>query len=395
MSTYDAVVVGARCAGAITAGLLARHGWSVLLVDKAHFPSDTVSTHIMFPNTIARLESLGILERLSSRHDIPSLRFHWRIIGNDLSGTFTPIDGHTTATCVRRLALDDVFVTWALDEGAETRFDAPLTGLVGSGSEDDPVRGAVLNGGEEVKARWVLGADGRASGVAGALGLEKKKPLEGEQAFLFAYFRGLPERDAVSLEVVQERGFMWSPCEDGITLLSVAGRPEITRGSHAERERAFEAGVRGFETSPTDEDLENADRISDLVVVPETMMRGFFRQAHGPGWALVGDAGHFKHPATAQGISDAVEQAVHLADSLTGADPDLEGLAAWRRERSTEHYEWSYLYGSWPNPDLAPAYLRGLASDPAAVQDWLDVFTRRHRPSVVDTPERLNAWFSN
>jgi 2-polyprenyl-6-methoxyphenol hydroxylase-like FAD-dependent oxidoreductase len=123
-------------------------------------------------------------------------------------------------------------------------------------------------------------------------------------------------------------------------------------------------------------------------------MRGFYRPANGPGWTLIGDAGHFKHPATAQGISDAVEQAVHLADSLDQQDPDLEHFHDWRRERSIEHYEWSYDYARWPRPDVAGPYMRGLSSDPEATQQWLDVFTRRHRPSVINTPERLSKWFA-
>ena len=65
--------------------------------------------------------------------------------------------------------------------------------------------------------------------------------------------------------------------------------------------------------------------ITGVRVVPETMLRGFFRPATGPGWALVGDAGHFKHPATAQGISDAIEQALHVADAVARSDPDLAG----------------------------------------------------------------------
>ena len=123
-------------------------------------------------------------------------------------------------------------------------------------------------------------------------------------------------------------------------------------------------------------------------------MRGFYRRSNGPGWALVGDAGHFKHPGTAQGISDAVEQAAYVADALTDHDPDLAGFHPWRRERSSDHYEFSFLYGSWPNVELADPYLRGMASDAEATQDWLDIFTRRTTPSDVDTPERLNRWFS-
>lgn len=395
MTTYDAVVVGARCAGSVLAGLLARQGWKVLLVDKALFPSDTVSTHVMFPNTLARFEELGILERLHARHRLPALYLRWRILDYELSATYTPIGGHSRGTCVRRIALDDVLVKWALDQGAEGRFGNRVTDLVGKGTVDDRARGVVLEGGEKIEARWIIGADGRASTVAGLLGLEKTKPMAGEMAFLFAYWRGLPDTEVGALDVDdQKNGMLWNPCEDGFHLLSIAGPPEITRGTAAQRERAYERALTLFPRSLPAAALEGAERVSDLVVVPETMMRGFFRQATGPGWALVGDSGHFKHPATAQGISDAVEQAVFVADAFNGADPDLSAYAEWRRKRTRGHYEWSFDYGRWPVLEVAHPYLSGLSSDAGAVQDWADVFSRLKSPSDVNTPERLAKWFS-
>ena len=395
MSAYDAIVVGARCAGSVVAGKLAREGHKVLLVDKATFPSDTASTHAMFPNTLARFASLGILERLHDRFEIAYLNFRWRILGYELAAPFTPVDGHGLATSIRRLSLDRVLVEWAQDAGARTRFGESIVGLVGTGADDDPVRGVTLASGEEIAARWVIGADGRASTVAGLLGLEKKKPMAGEMAYLMAYWRGLPRQDFAQLDVNHaHEGLMRNPSEDGTDLISVAGPPEITRGSYSDREKRYARGLAAFPDSFDVGLLEQAERISDLVVVPETMMRGFYRRANGPGWVLVGDAGHFKHPGTAQGISDAVEQAIYVADALAGADHGLEGFHEWRRQRSKEHYEWSFVYGSWPVPGVVEPYMQGLTSDPEAVQDWFDVFSRLKSPSEVNTPERLGRWMS-
>lgn len=394
MTAYDAVVVGARCSGSIVAGLLARAGWRVALVDKARFPSDTVSTHVLFPNTLARLEELGILERLVDRHDIPFMYPRWRMLGYELTGRYTPIGGHALGTSIRRVALDAVLVEWAVEAGPVARFGESVAALAGTGTSDDPVTGVVLAGGETLPARWVIGADGRASTVASLLGLEKTGPMAGDMAYLFGYWRGLPRSEVGTLDVNDSRqGLMHNPCEDGIALLSVAGPPEITRGSRADREKVFAEIARAFPESFDARLLDDAELISDLIVVPERMMRGFYRRANGPGWALVGDAGHFKHPATAQGISDAVEQGLHLAAALTNGDGDLTGYEEWRDDRSREHYEYSFTYGTWPNPQIAEPYMRGLSSDPAAVQDWLDTFTRLRRPSELNTPERLGRWF--
>ena len=392
MVTYDAVVVGARCAGSIVGGLLARAGWKVLIVDKATFPSDTVSTHFMFPNTLDRLDSLGILERIHSKHDVPGLLLRWTILGHELLTEWTPVGSHALGISVRRISLDQILVDWARDCGAEVRTGSKLAGLIGSGSDKDPVRGVVLEDGEEIQARWVVGADGRASTVATLLGLQKEHEMTGEQAYLFAYWRGLPRREFGSLDVKDRVGLMWNESEDGFHLLSVAGPPEITRGANPQREKVYAEGIAAFPEVIDPTEIEKAKRVSELVVVPETMMRGFFRRSDGPGWILVGDAGHFKHPGTAQGISDAVEQSVFVAEALQG--DDLSPYDEWRTKRSRGHYEWSFLYGSWPVPEVAHPYLAGLASDPEARRDWADVFTRRKRPKDVDTPERLGRWFS-
>lgn len=393
MRTFDAVVVGARCGGSTIAGQLARAGWKVLLVDRATFPSDTTSTHLLFPNSVARLAHLGILERLHDAHRIHEVDFGWTILGHDLSGTqFTPIDGFTKSMCVRRIALDQVFVDWAIACGAIPRFATKMTGLIGGRDPDDPVRGITLEGGEEVHARWVIGADGRASTVAAKLGLPKLHERSGDLSFLLAYYTGLPDRPLSVLHVRERSAIMWSRCQDDIHLVSLGGPPELTRGDAATRMRSFEQGIRAWPEVIDPADIDKAERVSDLVVVPETMMRGFFKQASGPGWALIGDAGHFKHPATAQGISDAIEQAVHVADSLNGDDPELSGYESWRDARAEGHYEMSFRFGRWPRPEVTHPYLAGMTSDPQAMQDWTDTFTRLKRPAEVDTPERLARW---
>ena len=125
---------------------------------------------------------------------------------------------------------------------------------------------------------------------------------------------------------------MSSPCEDGIHLLMVAGPADLTRGSATQREEAYRAALRRFHTVLNPRLLDGARRVSPLVVVPETMLRGFVRPATGPGWALVGDAGLFKHPVTAQGIGDALAQGWYVGTALSRGD-DLADYARWRDER--------------------------------------------------------------
>jgi flavin-dependent dehydrogenase len=125
------------------------------------------------------------------------------------------------------------------------------------------------------------------------------------------------------------------------------------------------------------------------------MLRGFFRRANGPGWALIGDAGHFKNPSTAQGISDAIEQSLHAAGELLDGER-LDGYEAWRDERAREHYEWSFDFARFPRPETSGPIFAGLAADPEAGQDLRDALSRRLRPrSDVFTEERLGRWLAD
>ncbi len=394
MEAADAVIVGARCAGSTLAIALAREGWDVLLVDRDTLPSETISTHMIFPNTLARFEQLGVLDTLRASHEVPTLDFRIVALGHDIVGGFTPIDGFDRCAAPRRSALDKAILDTAIAAGAKVRLDTRVAELIGAGTEEDPVSGVALDGGERIAARWVFGADGRASTVASRLDLEKTRPLAGEVSFLFAYWRGIPNDGwAVSAIKANEIVNRWAG-EDGTCLLIAWGDQEFTRGSSDERVERYLEELRRFPDVVPARALAEAEMISDLVVAPESLMRGYFRTPSGPGWALLGDACHFKHPATAQGIADAVEQAIYVSSALTSADASLGGYERWRDERAAEHYQWSFTWGAFPRPE-AERLFAGCASEPDAARDLCDSFSRRLEPSQVLTPERLARWYAD
>jgi 2-polyprenyl-6-methoxyphenol hydroxylase-like FAD-dependent oxidoreductase len=268
-----------------------------------------------------------------------------------------------------------------------------VVGIVGSGTEEDPVAGIELESGDRITAPWVFGADGRGSTVAGQLGLEKRDRLAGEFGILYGYWRGLPETGFMHMDVHQDEVLTWGPCEDDLHILTYNGPAEVTRGSAAERRRRYVEGVRRFPDTLSPDSLDAAEPVGEVHVAPESMMRGYYRRANGPGWALVGDSGHFKHPATAQGISDAVEQAVYLAKAVLGGG-DLDGYEAWRDERSAEHYKFSFDMGRFPRPEVADPIFAGIAADERAAQDFRDVLSRLVLPSEALSKERLRRWFA-
>ncbi len=388
------MIVGARCAGSTLADALAREGLDVLLVDRDTFPSETVSTHLIFPNTLARFEQLGVLDTLRAAHEVPTLDFRIVALGHDIAGGFTPIDGFERCAAPRRSALDKAILDTAIAAGANVRLGTRVVELIGAGTEEDPISGVVLEGGERIAARWVFGADGRASTVASWLDLEKTRPLAGEVSFLFAYWRGIPnDGSAVSAIKANEIVNRWAG-EDGTCLLIAWGDQEFTRGASDERMRRYLERLWRFSDVVPARALAEAQMISDLVVAPESLMRGYFRTPSGPGWALLGDACHFKHPATAQGIADAVEQAIYISSALTSADGTLGGYERWRDERAAEQYEWSFTWGAFPRPEAEPLFA-GWASEPDAARDLCDCFSRRLVPSQVLTPERLARWYAD
>lgn len=392
--SYDAVVVGARVAGTPVAARLAEQGWRVLLLDREPPPADTLSTHALFPNTLARLAELGALERIEAEHRVNLVEYAIRTFGHEVVGRFTPIGGFDRMAVITRPVLDPALLDVAVAAGAETRFGEKVTGLLGAGTEADPARGVVLESGEEIEARWVLGADGRVSTVARLLGLEKERPMAGEMAFMFGYWRGLPETDQFKIDVIEEGSLVWSPAEDDLSILILGVDPMLTRGDAARKQRTFVETLERYGDWFDPAWLERAEQVGGIRVAPETMLRGFFRQATGPGWALIGDAGHFKNPSTAQGISDAIEQSLHVAGELLDNER-LDGYEAWRDERAREHYEWSFDFARFANPETADPIFRGLVSDPEAGQNLRDALSRRLRPkSNVFTKERLDRWFS-
>ena len=160
---FDAIVVGARCAGSPLAMLLARRGCRVLLVDKAKFPSDTVSTHVIWQAGLARAKRWGLLDRIVAL-GAPKIR----TVGFDggdfaLSGTPPPADGVDYAIAPRRTLLDKVLVDAAVEAGAELREEVYVSEVVTESGRVTGVRGQAAGGAAlDERARIVIGADGTA-----------------------------------------------------------------------------------------------------------------------------------------------------------------------------------------------------------------------------------------
>jgi 2-polyprenyl-6-methoxyphenol hydroxylase-like FAD-dependent oxidoreductase len=165
---YDALVVGARCAGAATAMLLARRGLRVLAVDRGAPGTETLSTHALMRGGVLQLSRWGLLGRIAARGTPPIRRTSFHYGEEEVAIALRPGDGVDALYAPRRSVLDGVLADAAVEAGAELRHGATLLGLL-TGPGDRVTGGLVMDAeGElhQVSAGIVVGADGIGSAVA-------------------------------------------------------------------------------------------------------------------------------------------------------------------------------------------------------------------------------------
>lgn len=366
---YDAIVIGARCAGSPTAMLLARKGYRVLLVDKATFPSDTLSTHFIHAPGMAALSRWGLAASIAALDCPPVTRYRFDFGPFTIAGTPRPADGVEVAYAPRRQLLDTMLVDAAASAGVEVRAGCPVDEIV---IEDGTVVGIRARGTVE-RARVVVGADGRRSAVAKVANPEQYNRKPNLCAVYYAYWSGVPSTE-FEVYVRDRRGWALFPTNEGLTLI-VAGWPEDE--FKANRNDVEGNYLKSFEQAP-----EFAERVHagkrETRFYGTGDLAGFFRTPFGPGWALVGDAGYHKHPITAMGITDAFADAERLADALdatlSGREPYDEAMARYQTERD-EHalpmYEMTSEFASLEPP---PVEMQQLLAAVSASQESMDQF---------------------
>jgi 2-polyprenyl-6-methoxyphenol hydroxylase-like FAD-dependent oxidoreductase len=331
-NSYDAIVVGARCAGSPTAMLLARKGYRVLVVDRAAFPSDTISTHVVHPPGVDALRRWGLLDRLVATGCPPVDTYVFDFGPFAISGS-PGIEGAPVAYCPRRTVLDRLLVDAAREAGAEVRAEHAVEAILVEDGRVVGIRGHGKDGQTITdRARVVIGADGHHSLVARTVRAEQYNEKPQLLAAYYAYWSGLPMGGRFETYIRPPRGFAAIETHDGLTLV-VGGWPmaefETNKKDHERHYLAMFDAVPAFA-----ERIRGAKRESRVAGYPSP---NYFRKPFGPGWALVGDAGYLKDPITAQGISDAFRDAELLATAVdeasTGARSYDEAMQAYQHRR--------------------------------------------------------------
>ncbi|MGY1730527.1 NAD(P)/FAD-dependent oxidoreductase [Geodermatophilus sp. SYSU D01045] len=368
---YDAVVVGARCAGAPTAMLLARRGWRVLLVDRARFPSDTLSCHFLHQSGVASLVGWGLHPVLAGS-PCPPIRSLVLDTGTVvLRGTLPAAEGASDAYAMRRTVLDAALVDAAAAAGAEVRESFDVRELL---TDDDRVTGIRGRGeaGRAVteRASVVIGADGMRSTVARAAGAPAYHVHPSLTCAYYSYWRDV-EVDGLEIHLRPGHLVMAAPTSDGQVFVVVYWRAAEFSRVRRDVEGSFGDVLHLVPDLATRlRTGTRTERFRGTNALPN-----FYRRPHGPGWALVGDAGHHQDPVTGLGMTDAFRDAELVTNALhagfSGAEPLDEALAAYERRRneSTGHthaaaVRWAELEPLPPGMQLLAEGLRG---DPVAV----------------------------
>ena len=359
---YDAIIVGSRCAGASTARLLAQKGHRVLMVDRAHFPSDTVSTHCVTIGGVIQLRRWGLLDRVLATN-VPWVPSFTLTIGPNELRDPLPVDDDMGSVSPRRTVLDKLLVDAAVEEGAELREgitvkdllrdDGGVVGIVGHDENGNAV---------EERAALVIGADGTHSFVAKAVGAEVYDERPGQGSGFYAYFSGIPA-DSVELAFNQGHFAGVFPTNDEQTCVFAGKEDDEFRDFKDDIDKGHTDTV-AVANKRLGEWMHESTRESRFFAF--RTIPGFFRKPYGPGWALVGDAGYHKDPVTGHGITDAFRDAELLADAVhAGLDgsPLDETLAAYqarRDELSRDVYETTQEIAGlgWDEETLLPVFMR-------------------------------------
>lgn len=402
MSThqFDAIVVGARIAGSALSYQLAKRGWRVALVERSTRPlGATLSVPISQPRALARFRDLGLfpaIEQAASR--LTQIRTMHMQIAPDLiiKGPLPDYAGFDYGYILRRELFDDMLLGFVLSEPGITFFEGCT--VVGVQQEQGQVTGVQVQATEgharrvfTLQAPLTIGADGRFSKVARLVGAKDYNVRQSYTTLYYSYCRGIDMTGLGEIAFVpsaDHRLVVFSHTGEGVQVISAF----FPVAQYAQFQHQPLAALKAtWEQAPLLQGrldhLQLQGKIMGLAPQP-----GYFRPAGGPGWALVGDAAHFKDPASGQGFHDAlftVQQTLAALDKITGGTPLTPQAAhVWSATAATMQrardkalqpmYAFTYQFGESLTRDptrLERALLRTVARDPKVTRQFLGITT--------------------
>ena len=328
--SYDVIVVGARCAGATTAMLLARQGLRVLALDRHDYGADTLSTHALMRGGVIQLNRWGILPAVAAAGTPPITATAFHYGSEEVVIPIKPGGGVDALYAPRRTLLDSTLVDAAREAGVEVRYGGTVTGLLRA--NDGRICGVAARSSsgamESIGAGLVIGADGLRSTIARLVGARIRHQGAHATGAVYGYFEGL-DRDRYRWYYGDKVAASLIPTNDGVACVCISVPSErFAQETRLDAQAGFHRVV--GEVSPhLAEAMAGVHQVRPLRAFAG--VRGFMRQSFGPGWALVGDAAYFKDPLTAHGITDAFRDAELLARTVRR--DSHEAWSAYQLER--------------------------------------------------------------
>jgi 2-polyprenyl-6-methoxyphenol hydroxylase-like FAD-dependent oxidoreductase len=391
---YDFIVIGARCAGSPAAMLLARKGYRVLLVDRATFPSDTVSTHIVHPPGMSALARWGLRERLAATGCPPIHTYAFDFGDVDVSGAPGTTESPYTY-CPRRTVLDKLLIDAAAEAGAEVREGFSVDEILAENGRVVGIKGHSKGAGVvSERARVVIGADGLYSRLVEAVQPEEYNTKPKLLALYYSYWSGLPMNGRFETYIRPNRGMAAVPTHDDLTVVIVGWPYDEFEANKGDIEGNY------LKTIGLAHDL--ADRVRSAKRVTPfagAALRNFFRKPFGEGWALIGDAGYNKDPITGMGITDAFVDAERCAEALDqvfrGGRPYDDAMAEYQVVRdghALPMYEFTCeLAQLKPPSEEMQQLLPAMVGNQEAMDRFVQVNAGTISPAEFFAPESVNA----
>ena len=387
---YDAIVVGARCAGASTAMLLAREGHRVLLVDRARFPSEIPHGHFIHRDGPPRLASWGLLDRIVA-DGCPPLTAQTSYFGDfPLVARNLEADGVARGYGPRRALLDKILVDAAVEAGAELNEGLSVESLLTDG---DRVLGIRCAGSTPITAQLTIGADGKHSLVAQAVGAREYETVPTLMCWYFSYYRDVPDPHTEMYVLRQHRAIFAFGTNENLLAVFVGWPIDEFASVRTHLEASF---IAALDLAPgLGERMRVGRRVDRFFGSGD--LPNFLRRPFGPGWALVGDAGCHKDPFLAFGIADALRDAELLAkaahDGISGMRPIEAALADYERERNEatlpDYFENLHMAQLGPMPLEVLRLRQGLRDKPTDATEYVMARDGRIPREAFFNPQNL------
>ena len=377
MTQHDVVIVGTRCAGAPLAMLLARAGLNVLAVDRATFPSDTISTHFLWPRTSSYLRQWGLLDALAATGCPPIVQVTADYGPVAIVGRPSAVQGTDAMYSPRRTVLDELLVRAAQKSGAQMRQGTLFREIIWDADRAVGVQLQDQTGARVLAhAKVVVGADGLWSQLARAVGATTDIEHPSLTCGYYAYWSGVPT-EGVEFYVRQGKDILVFPTHDGLTCIW-AGQ------SHAQWD-SYRADVDATYHDIVSAAPDLARRLATAQRVTAfkgtSKLPNFYRQSAGKGWALVGDAAYHRDPLVGMGIGDAFLGAQLLADALISGlrtdagqlDSALQAYQQAFRQKTMPVFEYTLKAAGLKDMAASVPFYEKVARSSAESISFLDV----------------------